>query len=250
MNTNTDNIDRIHSSLDELATISQKEEFDKSVVIQRIKTINNDLEEINSVREEILQEHTRRETELYAKFDLQKQTMKDFEKDVKKYMADVKADMKAIKKSKYSGDKKRATDFLTDERRQEIKQAITIPKNEISTVLSNYNYRRLATKRKRWIWWTNLLFQSDYWSHQIGKLLLGTAIAYGLAKLAALLFNTPDYLVAAIVALLLFATGNRIIEKKYNRIFWSRIRMHTLKLYHHFDLYLTHMTAMMEDKKL
>ena len=84
MNTNTDNIDRIHSSLDELATISQKEEFDKSVVIQRIKTINNDLEEINSVREEILQEHTRRETELYAKFDLQKQTMKDFEKDVKK----------------------------------------------------------------------------------------------------------------------------------------------------------------------
>ena len=54
MNTNTDNIDRIHSSLDELATISQKEEFDKSVVIQRIKTINNDLEEINSVQEEKL----------------------------------------------------------------------------------------------------------------------------------------------------------------------------------------------------
>lgn len=249
METNTELINRLHARLKELTTIAQKEEFDKAVVIQRIKTINNDLTEINSIREEILQEHKKRETELYQKFDLQHSTINSLNRDLKAYIADVDAEVKAIaKRRKRKPGKPSIFLSMSDEKIQEIKTAITIDKNEINAVLNNYNYRKLSAKRKRWVWWTNLFFHSNYWTHQIIKLLLGTAIGYGLEKLATLIFQSPDYLITVIVALLLFATGDRIIDKKYDRIFWNRIRKHSINLYKHFDLYLTHMQSLLEDK--
>lgn len=74
-------------------------------------------------------------------------------------------------------------------------EAITVDHREAGTIIHNYNWRRMSSRGKRWLRWSNLIFHSDYWTHQLLKLLISATIGFGLEKLCELVFDISDFVV-------------------------------------------------------
>lgn len=236
MQIDKERIERVSRLLNELAVISSEKVYDKSIVLKKVKIINQELEQLNTIRKEVLLDHKQRENNLYKKFDDQHRAFETLHSEVQKYIDEL---------NKYDAltdpPEESPTLDLSEEKQKAWMEAITVDHGEVSTVLHNYNWRRMSSRRKRWLRWSNLIFRSDYWTHQLLKLFISATVGFGLEKLCELVFDIPDFVVFFPTAILLFFTLDRILEKRIDRIFWKKLLKHTVILKTHYTIYLQHL---------
>lgn len=162
MQIDKERIERVNRLLNELTVLGSEKVYDKSIVLKKVQVINQELEQLNTIRKEMLLAHKQRENYLYKKIDDQHRAFETLHNKVRKYLDELNEYYALTDPPEES-----PTLNPSKEKQKEWMDAITIDHGEVGTVLQNYNWRRMAFRRKRWLRWSNLIFSSDYWTHQL-----------------------------------------------------------------------------------
>jgi hypothetical protein len=239
---------KIESDLRELGTIAQQEVYDPSIVLLKIKDVTSDLEQINTISKDLVRTYKKQEVLMIEDMKKKKQIMKSKHEEINKKVKLLLAEAEEVNKNKGTKPHRHKKLFDWDDAKlEEMKLAIKMDSNNIGRVLRNFNIRHFARQRKRWLWWSNKLFDYKFIILQIVKLLISVSAAFVFERLVDLFLKTPEFLITAMVAIILFFTLDKYLDRKFEKIFWTRVKKHILILYMHFDLYLQHMKIMLEN---
>lgn len=116
--------------LNELAVIGAEKVYDKSIVLIKVQVINQELEQLNTIRKEVLLADRQRENNLYKQFDDQHHAFETLHSEVRKYLDEL---------NKYDAltdpPEESPTLDLSEEKQKAWMDAITIDHGEVGTVL-------------------------------------------------------------------------------------------------------------------
>ena len=231
-------VEKVNYDLTELATIVDNKQVDKDIVLDRLNEVIRNLDKLNTIKDKAVEEYKQKKEEWDAKmhrFDRSADTLSDFTKKLEALT------------DKLRTAKPDEVTIIMDEMSQ-----IVLDNNKIKNHIKNLEFDfnlltdllahdmsvEFSKARKKWLWKNKVIFRNINLLSKIATILIGFAVGFISEKLTEYIFpKAPDYLIGAGVAIILYFTIEKIIDRKASDFFWKEAKRETLTLIIHYETY-------------
>ncbi len=231
-------VKKVNSDLTELATIVDNKQVDKDIVLDRLNEVIRNLDELNTIRDKAVEEYKRKKEEWDAKmsqFDSSADTLSDFTNK-----------LQALTNKLKTAEPDEVTKIMDE------MSKMVLENNDIKNHIKNLEFDfslltdllahdmsvEFSKARKKWLWKNKIIFRNINLLSKIVTILIGFAFGFISEKLAECIFpKAPDYLIGAGVAIILYFSIEKIIDRKASFFFWKEAKRETLTLIIHYETY-------------
>jgi|GEM_PF-4736578 len=232
-------VNKLLIELSEVVNMTLTKETDKDVILEKIKVIIKDLQDLNKIQKEILVEYNKRNKEFSThleehskEINLITETTIKYSEWTRKYLEYIENDVSLTDEFIEQG--KNYEDIITSN----CENPTRINHELINEVLSTYLQFKLTKRRRRNIWLNYQLFKLNILYRTILNILISTSIGFCIEKIISYIFpDVQDFYIAILFAILAYFTLEKYLGKKFSLFFWKLIQKQSLFLFTELDLY-------------
>jgi len=231
-------VKKVNSDLTELAAIVDNKQVDKDIVLDRLNEVIRDIDELNTIREKAIEEYKlkRKEWEAkMAKFDDSLDNLADFTNRLQSFTNRLKT-AKPDEVTKIMDEMSEIVQQNND-MKNNIKN-LEFDFSLLTDLLAHDMSVEFAKTRKRWLWKNKIIFRNINLLSKLITIFIGFSFGFISEKLAeCILPKAPDYIIGSGVAIILYFTIEKIIDRKASDFFWKEAKRETLTLIIHYETY-------------
>jgi len=245
---NLELIKKTNTKILELSNIVKEEKYSDNSVIDKIKEVNNNLYQINTLPHGFLKEHRKALRKWRDEIEERQKPFKLYI-DEMKTVTNIKADeedidekIDLITKFIEKLDSKEFNDAFNDAFKFDLQKVIMLQ--------SQWLFIKFSWERKGIHFFTDFIFRFRFLLLKFLAGFISFLITTFVVFILGIAFKQySDFLISLIIFVISFFTLDKLIVKKSGKIFWPIVRNQTLILYRQLNNYLNHIVVIKQFMK-